>query len=649
MKKIIVSLFIVLSIQASAAVDLSGAEAELMAFRTATSNGRPGKMAYTSLYRAFEAYSAAITSTGRGSVEQEKCRNALLEIYPCLSDAAYYYASLNDKETVLKYACAFVDLSLIPHLRDSRLQDNPQYPILSNLAATNLYNKRDYARSIRYFQAYLESGDLTNRERAFEGLARCHFESRDYGSAANICVQASAFYPRNWNILIIGIEAAGHNGNDREMGQMLTKALAIQPGHVGLLEYQGKLFERQRNYVAAAQSFEKIKAQGKATFDHHCHLGFDYYNAGTMAYTGAKQAGTSTVEATSLFRKAAPLLRTVLDQQPYAANVARALAFCYSATNDATRLKETNNTLASLHSPQVDFGALPSLAKSYTPSAETDPVAPPSPQPSASDEDAPLLADVDINIPETGLKRPDTCVVIIANEDYEGVKVDYAKHDGEIFREYCRKMLGVPADQIRYEANASLLKLNRAVDYLRKRCSADPGKMNVIFYYAGHGIPNPVEQRAYLLPIDGEATDYSTGYDLEKLYAQLDEMPAKSVTVFLDACFSGASRGSGMITKGRFVRMKEPDVKATGKTVVFSAASNDEAALPYDEKGHGMFTYHLLKIMQETRGNISLAELGERLYHDVYVKTINSGKSQSPTVRASAGLGSSWKARKLID
>ena len=593
----------------------------------------------------------AATVEPRSDMERQ-CRSALLEIYPRLADGAYFYASANDKEAVLRFACAYVDVSLVPFLDSDGLQRSSQYPVLSNLAATNLYNRREYERSIRYFQAYLESGDPTNRERAFEGLARCYFEKKDYGYAANICHQATQFYPRNWNLLIIGIESAGHNGNDSEMGQMLSRAIALQPGHKGLWEYQGKLHERQKRYVDAAAAFERVCAGGNASLDQYSHLAFNYYNAATLLYTKAMSEGRATTEANAMFKKAAPLLKTVLDAKPFAANVARALAFCYSATSDATRLQEANNTLATLHSPTVDFGALPTLERNYTPSVELNPVSAAETSSIARGEPDRLIADVDINIPETGLKRNNTCVVIISNEEYYNKdipKVDFARRDGEIFREYCRKTLGVPDEQIHFCTDAPMGIMKKEVDYLQRRCGIDPGKVDVIFYYAGHGLPNPTESRSYLLPYDGENGDYSTCYDLEHLYAQFDAMNARSVTVFLDACFSGRKRGNGMISAGRYVHKKEADVKAKGNTVVFSAASNDEAALPYDEKGHGMFTYHLLKILQESRGDITLDELGRRLSHDVSLKVMNMNKKQTPNVHAAAGLGSSWKSRRLID
>lgn len=53
-------------------------------------------------------------------------------------------------------------------------------------------------------------------------------------------------------------------------------------------------------------------------------------------------------------------------------------------------------------------------------------------------------SDVDTNIPSSGIVKDKTFAVIIANEKYQSVtEVDYAENDGNMFREYCHKTLGV--------------------------------------------------------------------------------------------------------------------------------------------------------------------------------------------------------------
>lgn len=620
---------------------LSYASSQMDNFRRNASMGNPDSSGYQALYNAWKSYTEIIERADYNSEEYKDCRQALIEIFPRLADGAYYYASQNNQNKVLDFACAYVDVSLLKCMDGQRFQYSPQYATLSNLAATNLYNRRQYDKSINYFMAYLESGDPTAQENAFEGLARCYYETKQYGLAANICHQATQRYPGNMNLLLIGIESCGHNGNDKEMEPMLQKALSMQPSHKGLLEYQGKMYERMNRYEDAANTFSKLYATNPSNPDYICHLGFNYYNAATVALTRSVHDSTPKATAIHLFQKAAPYLRSVLDMSPYAANVARALAHCYSQSNDAERLSEANKTLSALHSQQVDFNALPTLVSNYTPSPELSPVSSSATLAIAKCENAPL-SDVDINIPETGLNRPDTYVVIIANENYKNAEVPlvpFAHNDGEMFAEYCRKVLGVPKEQVKLTKDATSSEMRSCLRELAYRADLTKDKLNVIFYYAGHGNPDFPNNKSYLVPTDVRANNFDECLALDDLYAQFDKMSAKSITVFLDACFSGASRSGEMMTAGRYARKAQADVKPAGKTIVFSASSGDETANAYNEKGHGYFTYFLLKALQDTRGNITYSQLRDRLENDVKIKAFDvEAKRQNPSFQCPDGM-----------
>jgi len=116
----------------------------------------------------------------------------------------------------------------------------------------------------------------------------------------------------------------------------------------------------------------------------------------------------------------------------------------------------------------------------------------------------------------------------------------------------------------------------------------------------------------------------------------------------MDACFSGAGRDGKLIAQARGIVIKAKHGVPVGNTVVFSSSQGDETSYPYREKGHGMFTYYLLKKLQETNGNITLGELGEYII-DVVGKqsTVINRKSQTPTVTPSVTLENGWKNRKL--
>ena len=257
-------------------------------------------------------------------------------------------------------------------------------------------------------------------------------------------------------------------------------------------------------------------------------------------------------------------------------------------------------------------------------------------------------ADVDVNIPVTTTPAEQTFAVIIANEQYtREARVPFALRDGEIFARYCQKTLGIPEKNIRLVKNATLNDMTFQIDWLKQILTAHNGQAKAIVYYAGHGIPDEKQQSAYLLPVDGYGSNVNTGYSLKNLYSSLTSSPAKSITVFLDACFSGTKRESGMMTAARGVAIKVKQEVPQGNMVVFTAAQGDETAYQYKEKGHGMFTYFLLKKLQETKGEATLGELSEYVTSEVKkASLLNNNKSQTPSVIPAVGFGN-WQTTTL--
>jgi hypothetical protein len=265
---------------------------------------------------------------------------------------------------------------------------------------------------------------------------------------------------------------------------------------------------------------------------------------------------------------------------------------------------------------------------------------------------ASLTSDVDKNIPQTSVKQDKTFAVIIANENYSfEASVPYAANDGSVFEKYCEQTLGIPKTNIRFSSNATLNVLRNDIDWLRNVIKSYNGEAKAIFYYAGHGIPDEASGSAYLLPIDGSGNNFRTGYKLDELYSSLSEFPAKSVAVFLDACFSGTKREGGMLSKnGRGIAIEVEEGTVDGNMVVFSASQGDQTAYPYSDKGHGMFTYFLLKKLQESGGKVNFNDLESYIQINVSQKSIVlNGKSQTPKVTPSSSLGAEWRGWSLMD
>lgn len=258
-------------------------------------------------------------------------------------------------------------------------------------------------------------------------------------------------------------------------------------------------------------------------------------------------------------------------------------------------------------------------------------------------------SDVDKNIPVASKKSETKFAFIIANENYAEAPVPYALNDGRIFREYCVKTLGLPENHVRMYEDATYGNIVAAVEEMKQLADAYEGDAELIFYYAGHGVPAEKENTAYLLPVDGSSSDVTaTGYPLSKLYEQLSQMKLKDVTVFLDACFSGAKREDEMLVSARGVAIKTKAEAPRGNMVVFSAATGDETAHQLEEKGHGLFTYYLLKKLQQTQGNVTLGELSEYVTKQVKRQSVViNNKRQTPTTTPSESMTTIWTAMKL--
>lgn len=258
---------------------------------------------------------------------------------------------------------------------------------------------------------------------------------------------------------------------------------------------------------------------------------------------------------------------------------------------------------------------------------------------------ASISSDIDKNIPEAINSNSNTFAIVIANETYsKEANVPYAVNDGNIFKEYCRNCLGIPEKNIHLITNATLNDIRHEVKWIQDVAEVYKDDAKIIFYYAGHGIPDEKSKNAYLLPTDGYGSDVATGYSLENLYKTFGSLPSKSITVFLDACFCGAKRDGNMLASARGVAIKVKQTIPVGNMVVFTAAQGDETAYPYKEEEHGLFTYYLLKKLQETKGNATLGELSDYIKEQVERQSIvTNGKLQSPSIMATSSIGNEWK------
>lgn len=257
-----------------------------------------------------------------------------------------------------------------------------------------------------------------------------------------------------------------------------------------------------------------------------------------------------------------------------------------------------------------------------------------------------LRSDVDIDIPNCEKIDRDYFAVIIGNENYNHEsKAIYAINDAKAFSLYANKTLGIPQEQIKYFEDATFNDLRIALNWLVKAMSISHGQGKALFYYAGHGIPDESSHMSYILPVDGIGNDSGSALALNELYDRIGSIESLKVTLIIDACFSGSKREKGMLNSARGVAIKSKQSTPKGNTIVFTAAQGDETAFTSSTKQHGLFTYYLLKKLQETNGNITYGELIDYVTKQVERESfLRNEMVQTPIVIPSKLFENNWRS-----
>ena len=225
-------------------------------------------------------------------------------------------------------------------------------------------------------------------------------------------------------------------------------------------------------------------------------------------------------------------------------------------------------------------------------------------------------------------KRTDDIAVIVGNANYKKQgkdipNVNPAYADAEGIKQYFMQAKGIKEGNIIYLKDATGSQLSsvfgndksfkgKLFNYIK------PKKSNVYIYYAGHGAPGK-EGDAYLVPTDTDSqTIQFTGYQLSTLYSNLGKLPAKSVTVILEACFSGGSQSGSLISRASPIIIAPKKTAIPKNIKVIAAGSESQMASWEEDSSHSLFTKYFLKAMSgegdsNKDGKVSDAELKEYL------------------------------------
>jgi len=264
-------------------------------------------------------------------------------------------------------------------------------------------------------------------------------------------------------------------------------------------------------------------------------------------------------------------------------------------------------------------------------------------------------SDVDINIPVNSTqKKTNTYALIIGNEDYTSkcaeqnkeVDVKYAANDAEVFYQYAIKTLGIPEANATLITNADKTTMLKELNKFYTNIQLTKGQGEFLLYYSGHGTPDS-SGNTYILPVDQTSMDikFGGGIGISDVYSKLADYPSKKTTVIWDACFSGYDLQISKNKSGVKINPEENNSLLKGNMVVLSSSQKTEPSQYDENKHHSVFTYYLLKKLQDSKGDVNLSDLEDYLKKEVPLHLNSIYKPlQHPKIK---GADDNWKSWKL--
>ena len=259
-----------------------------------------------------------------------------------------------------------------------------------------------------------------------------------------------------------------------------------------------------------------------------------------------------------------------------------------------------------------------------------------------------LDIDIEKNIPTYNKKNNNAVAVLIGNREYKQQdvpNVDFAERDVELMQKYLIKMMGYKPENIILIKNATQSELLSVFgsdnNYKGKLYNyVKPNQSDIFVYYSGHGAPNPESKTSYLVPVDCDPAIVSlSGYAVNTLYNNLSKIQYKSLTVVIDACFSGYSEGGAILKNVSPISLNiKNKIILKDNSVVFTSATDQQVSSWYKEKQHSLFTYFFLKGIQGSANKdrnkiLTSYELRTYLNENVpYIARRVNNREQTPTI-----------------
>ncbi len=233
----------------------------------------------------------------------------------------------------------------------------------------------------------------------------------------------------------------------------------------------------------------------------------------------------------------------------------------------------------------------------------------------------------------------DAVAIIIGIQNYKLIpKAEYANQDAQDFYDYASRALGIKQENIKLllddEADVSgIFKAFQNWLPLKVR----KGKTDVYVFYSGHGLPGTDGKSLYFLPVGADKDIIAkTAISQKEIVDALKSAQPKSVTMFIDSCYSGQIRtGETLLASARPVVMKVDEIAYPPEFTVITASASDQIASSSPDLKHGIFSYYLMKGLEgeadeNKDGTITIGKLQSYLSDRVPRFAMTMSRKQEP-------------------
>ena len=233
-------------------------------------------------------------------------------------------------------------------------------------------------------------------------------------------------------------------------------------------------------------------------------------------------------------------------------------------------------------------------------------------------------------------KKENAIAIIIGISNYKRIPAaEYADNDAKMFYDYATRALGVNPENIKLLVNdqADRIGIRRTLD--NWLVSRTDNNTEIYFFYSGHGFPSADGGKLFFLPWDSDI-DYleDTAISQSLVFESLQKANPKSVTLFVDSCYSGQSRSGETLLAGvRPIVWKKKPNALPKKFNIFTASGLDQISSSSQTLKHGIFSFYLMKGMEgeadtDKNKKISLGELAAYLKTNVNKEAASINRKQ---------------------